>query len=80
MEKQNVTLAVPKDLLREAKLLAVKRETSLSGLLTQALIDIVQQDATYQRARERNLYWLDKGLELNTMGQISWSREELHER
>ena len=33
MEKQNVTLSLPKSLLREAKILAVERETFLSQLL-----------------------------------------------
>jgi hypothetical protein len=34
MEKQNVTIAVPRALLREAKAVAAKRETSISALLT----------------------------------------------
>ncbi len=38
---QNVTLAIPKDVLRKAKILAVQKNTSLSGLLTQTLIDLV---------------------------------------
>ncbi|MBI2357305.1 MAG: hypothetical protein HYV04_00035, partial [Deltaproteobacteria bacterium] len=37
VEKQNVTLSIPKDVLREAKHLAVDRGISLSGFLVEAL-------------------------------------------
>ena len=42
METQNVTLSIPKETLLKVKLLAVKRQTSVSGLLTQALERLVQ--------------------------------------
>lgn len=38
---QNVTLAILRDILRKAKILAAQRNTSLSGLLAQTLIEIV---------------------------------------
>ena len=41
METQNITLALPKDVLLKVKLLAVKRNTSVSGLLTQTLERLV---------------------------------------
>ena len=37
METQNITLSIPKEILLRVKLLAVKRQTSVSGLLTQTL-------------------------------------------
>ena len=37
---QNVTLSIPKDILRKAKILAVQKNTSLSGLLTQTLTEL----------------------------------------
>ena len=80
MIKQNVTLAIPKDLLRKAKIIAVEQETSLSQLLTQALTDIVTQADLYELAKERHLAWLQQGVSLGTDGEISWTREELHER
>jgi hypothetical protein len=40
MEKQNVTLALPKETLRKAKAIAAQRNSSLSALLTQALNEI----------------------------------------
>jgi hypothetical protein len=77
---QNVTLAIPKDILRKAKILAVQKNTSLSGLLTQTLADLVAHQEAYEQARQRNLALLECGFELGTNGKIPWEREELHER
>ncbi len=77
---QNVTLAIPKDVLRKAKILAVQKNTSLSGLLTQTLTSLVAQQEAYEQARQRNLALLESGFNLGTQGQITWKREELHER
>lgn len=43
MEKQNVTLSLPKDILKQAKIVAVQQNTSLSQLLTDTLIEKVTQ-------------------------------------
>ena len=77
---QNVTLAIPKDILRKAKILAVQRNTSLSGLLTQTLADLVSHQEAYEQSRQRNLALLQRGLDLGTQGKITWKRDELHER
>lgn len=81
MEKmQNVTLAIPKDILRKAKILAVRRNTSLSGLLSDTLAEIVRSDESYEQARQRNRLLLKNGLDLGTQGNLTIQREELHER
>lgn len=80
METQNVTLAIPKDVLRKAKIIAVKRNTSLSSLLTQTLEDLVSREEGYDQARLRNLEAMKHGFDLGTKGNIGWRREELHER
>jgi hypothetical protein len=77
---QNVTLSIPKDILRKAKILAVRRNTSLSGLLTQTLAEIVSHDDGFEQARQHNLQMLKNGFDLGTEGSISVKREELHER
>jgi len=77
---QNVTLSIPKDVLRKAKILAIQKNTSLSGLLTQTLADLVAHQEAYEQARQRNLTLLKSGLRLGTQGQIAWKREEIHER
>ena len=76
---QNITLAIPKNVLRKAKILAVQKNTSLSALLTQTLVELVAHQEAYEQARQRNLGLLKSGLDLGTQGQITWKREELHE-
>ena len=80
MEKQNITLSIPKELLLRVKLMAVRRQTSVSGLMTKMLEKLVQQEDAYDRARRRHLQWLDRGADLGTGGQVLTQREELHER
>jgi hypothetical protein len=80
LETQNVTLSIPKEILRKAKILAVQRNASLSSLLCQALEDLVAKDEGYELARQRSLASLERGSDLGTGGQIGWKREDLHER
>ena len=80
MVKRNVTLSLPKDLVLRAKLLAVKRETSLSGLLRDLLEHLVGEEDGYVEAQRRLRNRLEKGLNLGMKGRASWSRENLHER
>lgn len=80
MEKQNITLALPKDLLKTARHLAVERGTSLSALLTEYLERMVQEERSYQRASRRIRKRLKDGFDLGTRGEIDWKRTDLYER
>ena len=80
MEKQNVTLSLPKETLRKARLLAVERNTSLSSLLIEAIEEIVAKADAYEIAKERQLALMKQGFNLGTGGQATWTRDELHER
>ncbi len=80
MDTQNVTLSLPKQMLRKAKLIAVERNTSLSALLTQWIIEMVEQDDAYERARRRHQALLEEGFDMGTGGNVTWTRDELHER
>ena len=80
METRNITLTMPKDVQLKVKLLAVKRQTSVSGLLTQTIEKLVQQEDACTHARQRHLQWLDQGADLGTYGHIQTTRDELHER
>lgn len=79
MDKQNVTLALPKDLLRRARLVAVEESSSLSRLLADALRDIVKQHESYRDARHIHLAILDKGFDMGLNGDIDWSRDDLYD-
>ena len=80
MEKQIVTLSIPKDILQKARIIAIEQNKSLSGLLIEALTDIVVQSDQYQVAKERHLNWMEEAADLGTQGNITWSRQELHDR
>ncbi|MFH1672496.1 MAG: ribbon-helix-helix protein, CopG family [Pseudomonadota bacterium] len=80
MERQNVTLSLPKSLLKKAKVIAATRDKSLSEFLRESLEEKVRDATGYKRARERQLKLLRKGLNLGTKGLITTTREELHAR
>ena len=79
MERQNVTLSLPKSLLKKAKVLA-KKEKSLSQIFKETIEEKVMEDSGYEKARERQLRLLRTGLHLGTHGRVSYSREDLHAR
>ncbi|MFN8466776.1 MAG: hypothetical protein U0X20_14555 [Caldilineaceae bacterium] len=80
MNTQNITLAIPKDVLhRRGNWLSAA--TSLSALVTQIIVDLVDEDGRYRAACERQLAILDQGRRsTDTQGAATWKREELHER
>lgn len=80
MEKQNVTLSIPKDLLREAKHLAVDQGTSISGLLVDVLQERVRRFKERRRAARRQRALMRRGLNLGTQGKATWTRDDLHAR
>ena len=80
METQNITLSLPKEILLKVKQLAVKRQTSVSGLPAQTLERLVHQEDAYAHARQRHLQRLEQRIDLGTRGQILTRRNELHER
>lgn len=80
MERQNVTVSLPRNLLKRAKIVAAKNETSLSELMRESLEEKVRESTGYAAARERQVRLLRKGFDLGTKGRITTSREDLHER
>lgn len=79
-EKQDVTLSLPRELVREAKIIAARKDTSISGLVVDKLRELVEEDREYEYARERDLRRLAEGFDLGTGGAPVWSRDESHER
>ena len=80
MERQNVTLSLPKSLLKKAKVIAAGREKSLSDLLRESLEQKVREANGYKKARQRQLKLLKEGLDLGTKGDIATTRDEIHVR
>lgn len=80
MERQNVTLSLPKPLLKKAKVAAAQQDKSLSELMREALEHRINQSAEYERAKKRHLKLLERGFDLGSRGKLAVSREELHGR
>ncbi len=79
METQNITLSLPKRTLRKIKQIAAQRQTSISGLLSEILEEIADQETGYAHARQRQLAQLENGFNLGLKDKRPASREELHE-
>jgi hypothetical protein len=80
METQNVTLALPKSLLQRAKVVAARRNMSLSKLLAQTLEQIVDSDAEYDHAREWHMRYLDNAQPIGPTEPRTWTRDDLYDR
>ena len=80
MGKQNITLSLPEDDIRAAKILAASRGTSVSQLLARMLRELVERETGYARARDRSPARLREGMDLGTGGHIDWSRDSVHKQ
>ena len=80
MASRNVTLALPEELLRRLKILAAQQDTSISALLTATLSELADQEEGYAEARDAMIRDMERGYDLGTRGQITWTRDSLHER
>lgn len=76
--KTNLTLSLDETLVREAKVLAARRGTSVSKLLADRLEEMVRNDRAYERARRRAVARIERGLALDWTPPAN--RDELHER
>ena len=75
MARQNVTISVTRETLRKAKILAARRETSISGLLAEQIELLVGEDEAYERRSGRPLHcsirafiWAARSAEAGTTG------------
>lgn len=76
---RNITLSVPDDIVRKVKVLAAQRDTSVSAIVTEMLAQLVGTDPSYddQWAAEVAVMAAGTGMRV---GDIAWSRDELHRR
>ena len=79
-EMQNLTLGLPRDLLKRVKRVAVDRGSSVSALVAEALTRVAADHRRYSFARRQSLAALRSAGSLGTKGQRIWTRDELHER
>lgn len=79
-DTQNITLRLPRALLKRVKRVAADRDTSVSALMSEALDRIADEDRRYSAAHKRALAALKSTRSLGTQGRRTWSRDELHDR
>jgi hypothetical protein len=76
--KQNITLAMDRKLLKQARSLAAERGLSVSALLAEQLAGLVRQEALYRQARTKALAYLQSPFPLG--GVAIPKRDTLHDR
>jgi hypothetical protein len=74
MAKRNITLSLPEETLRSVKVLAAKRETSVSAMLSETLEALAREESGYEQARREFMSVAERGFDLGTNGRANWSR------
>jgi hypothetical protein len=64
VKTQNLTLKLSADVIRQAKVVAAERGSSISALLAAKVVELVGEDAEYRAAERRALEWLKQGWHL----------------
>jgi hypothetical protein len=70
---------MPDELVRRAKILAAQRDTSVSGLVARLLEQLVGDVRDYDDVAAHECRLMQEGIGLR-VGDITWSRDEVHER
>jgi hypothetical protein len=78
MSSRNITLSLPNELVRRAKVVAAQRDTSVSAMVGELLASAVGdvQDDDQLWAEEERV--MQAGL--LRIGDITWSRDDIHAR
>jgi hypothetical protein len=77
MTKRNLTIQLDDNIIHRAKIAAAKRGTSVSGLVTHELEQLVEADERYEDAQRRAEQALGRA---KPRGGRRWQRDELHQR
>jgi len=77
----NITLSLDEKLVKEVRKIAVERDTTLTGLIRNYLVELTAQDAASgRRRREREaLEHSFRELQFN-VGKRTWKREDSYAR
>lgn len=80
METQNVTVRMPKVLLRKAKQVAAARGTTLTALVIEGLARATSGDEAYREALARQRALMQAGHLLREPNELFPHRDAAHER
>jgi plasmid stability protein len=76
--RRNITLALDEEVIRKARVVAARRNRSVSALLREELTRLVSEDQAYETAKRAALERLQRGTHLG--GGPLPARDELHDR
>jgi predicted transcriptional regulator len=79
-EQQNVTLSLAAPLLRRFRIYAASRNQSMTSLMEEAILQMMDQETRKAAAKHRFMDRIRNAPDRGTGGKITWTREELHER
>ncbi|NUT95301.1 MAG: hypothetical protein HOY78_25070 [Saccharothrix sp.] len=77
MVKRNITLQLEEEVIQQAKVVAARKNTSVSALLADQVRMLAAKDERYEQAKKRALDALDNAVD---RGGVRWTREELYDR
>jgi len=77
-QKRNLTISLDPQIIQKARIIAVKRSTSISGLVAEQIEALVGDDDAYERASASAIARLERGYRLG--GGPYARRDELHDR
>ena len=75
---QNITLSLEKEILRKGKIIAARKNTSVSKMLGDILREMTEKEQAYEAAKRKAMQHLKQGYHLG--GKIGWNREALYDR
>ena len=76
---KNLTLTIEEDLLKEARKIALDRDTSVNQLVREYLSELVREEKVKKATSLAELEDLFRTSRVS-LGSRSWTRDELHER
>ncbi|MGB4137381.1 MAG: DUF6364 family protein [Microbacterium sp.] len=79
MSNRNITLSLPADLIRRAKIYAAAHDTSISAMVAEVLSDRVAVNDDYDTMWAEQMAEMRKGFGPG-FTPITWKREDLYER
>lgn len=76
---RNITLSLPDDLVRRAKVIAAQRDTSVSALVADLLRQLTGPSPDFAEVWAQEVRLMQSGSDLS-LGKVTWARGDLHER
>ncbi|HSO20974.1 MAG TPA: DUF6364 family protein [Desulfosarcina sp.] len=72
--KQNITLSIDKELIKQGKIIAARKDISVSKMMGDMLRGIVDKHNRYEAAKRSALAAIKTGIHLG--GRKTWKRED----